>query len=188
VSRILISVEKANTGKIDSTKVYGRLLIKEVMFGELAIALSIVAICVVVHTVGLVLFAQFLIVRIASRERMARMTSQGVLLIVVFAVVLGLHLVEVTLWASFYYLRGLFQDLETAVYFSLVTYASIGYGDVVLPQRWRLLSGIEGISGVLLCGLSGGFIFAVINALFQTRMQQRSLPVKTYSSSKSAIE
>ena len=69
-----------------------------------------------------------------------------------------------------------------------MTYASIGYGDVVLPQRWRLLSGIEGISGVLLCGLSGGFIFAVINALFQARMQQRSAPVKTYSSSDAGMD
>ena len=63
-----------------------------------------------------------------------------------------------------------------------------GFGDVVLPQRWRLLSGIEGISGVLLCGLSGAFIFAVINALFQRRMQQRGSPVKTYSSSETGMD
>lgn|SRR5687768_1827248 len=144
------------------------------MFRELLIALSIVAICVVIHTAGLVLFGQLLIERSSRPEHRATMPRHTLLLMVVFAVVITLHLVEAALWATFYYLRSLFPDFETALYFSLVTYASIGFGDVVLPKRWRLLSAVEGISGVLLCGLSAGFIFAVITALFQTRMQHRS--------------
>lgn len=148
------------------------------MFRELLIALSIVAICVVIHTVGLVLFAQVLIERANSPDYMAKMRRQTPVLILVFAVVISLHLVEAALWAWFYYLRSLFPDFETSLYFSLVTYGSIGYGDVVLPQRWRLLSAIEGISGVLLCGLSGGFVFAVINAMFQARMQVRSSSIQ----------
>jgi voltage-gated potassium channel len=161
---------------------------KEAMFRELLFALSIVALCVVIHTAGLVLFAQFLIDRFPKLERPATMRRQAVALILVFAVVLSLHLIEATLWATFYYVRNLFGDFETALYFSLVTYGTMGFGDVVLPQRWRLLSGIEGISGVLLCGLSGAFIFAVINALFQRRMQQRGSPVKTYSSSEARMD
>lgn len=161
---------------------------KRSMFRELLFALSIVALCVVIHTVGLVLFAQFLIDRFPKIERVASMRRQVVALILVFAVVLSLHLVEASLWATFYYVRGLFTNFETSLYFSLVTYGTIGFGDVVLPQRWRLLSGIEGISGVLLCGLSGAFIFAVINALFQRRMQHRSSPVKTYSSSEATMD
>jgi len=158
------------------------------MFSELMIALSVVAVCVVIHTVGLVLFGQFLIYKFPKVERTATMTRQVLALILVFAVVITLHLIEASLWAAFYYVRGLFDDFETALYFSLVTYGTIGFGDVVLPQSWRLLSGIEGISGVLLCGLSAAFIFAVINALFQRRMQQRTAPVKTYSSSESAMD
>lgn len=158
------------------------------MFRELLIALSIVAVCVVIHTAGLVLFAQFLIDRFPKLDRVTAITRQMITLIFVFAVVITLHLVEAGLWAIFYYVRGLFNDFETALYFSLVTYGTIGFGDVVLPQRWRLLAGIEGISGVLLCGLSAAFIFAVINALFQRRMQQRGSPVKTYSSSEAAID
>src|SRR5690349_11144104 len=158
------------------------------MFRELFFALSIVAVCVVIHTAGLVLFAQFLIDKFPKLERVATMRRQAVVLIFVFAVVLTLHLIEASLWAAFYYFRGLFADFETSLYFSLVTFGTMGFGDVVLPQRWRLLSGIEGISGVLLCGLSGAFIFAVINALFQRRMQQRGSPVKTYSSSETGMD
>jgi len=54
-----------------------------------------------------------------------------------------------------------------------VSYTAIGYGDVVLPQNWRLLGAIQGVLGVLLCGLSTAFIFAVMNAMFKARMQQQ---------------
>ena len=84
------------------------------MFSELLIALSVVAICVVIHTAGLVLFAEFLIDRNSKPERIATMRREAVVLIMVFAVVITLHLVEAGLWATFYYLRGLFPDFETA--------------------------------------------------------------------------
>jgi hypothetical protein len=56
----------------------------------------------------------------------------------------------------------------------MVTFIAIGYGDVLLPRAWRLLGVIEGFSGVLLCGISTAFMFAVVNAIFQLRIQQRS--------------
>lgn len=144
------------------------------MLNELLIAFGIVAICVVIHVGGIAVFAQFLIGRFPL-ERFNTIMRQSVLLILVFAVVIILHLIETGIWATFYYLYGLFETFEIALYFSLGTYSTIGYGDVVLPDRWRLLGGIEGISGVLLCGLSAAFIFAVVNALFQMRMQSRKL-------------
>ena len=145
------------------------------MLRELLIAFAIVAVCVVIHVGGIAVFAQYLLGRFPQLEGLTTISRQAVLLIAVFAVVISLHLIETAIWASFYYLYGLFATYETALYFSLGTYSTIGYGDVVLPDRWRLLGGIEGISGVLLCGLSGAFIFAVVNALFQTRMQKRQL-------------
>ena len=146
---------------------------EEFMLKELLIAFAIVAICVVIHTGGIAIFAQFLSARFPP-EQLVALKRQVLVLIIVFAMVITLHLVETGIWASFYFWNNHFQDYETALYFSLGTYSTIGYGDVVLPQRWRLLGGIEGISGVLLCGLSGAFIFAVVNVLYQARLQQRS--------------
>ncbi len=144
------------------------------MFRELLTAFAIVAVCSVLHVVVIVIFAQFLWLRISTLETLTGLTQQAFVLVLVFAVVIGLSLIETGIWASFYYYRDLFSNFETALYFSLGTYSTIGYGDVVLPQRWRLLGGIEGISGVLLCGLSGAFIFAVLNVLFQSRVQSLS--------------
>ena len=144
---------------------------EEFMLRELLIAFAIVAICVIIHAGGIAIFAQFLIRRFPA-ENLTTASIQAFVLILVFAMVISLHLVETAIWAMFYFGNNLFQEYETALYFSLGTYSTIGYGDVVLPERWRLLGGIEGISGVLLCGLSGAFIFAVVNAIFQTRTQQ----------------
>jgi len=144
------------------------------MFRELLIAFAIVAVCGVIHVGVIVVCAQFLWLRFSTLETLTSLTQQAFVLGLVFAVVIGLSLIETGIWAAFYYYRDLFSNFETALYFSLGTYSTIGYGDVVLPQRWRLLGGIEGISGVLLCGLSGAFIFAVLNVLFQSRVQNLS--------------
>ena len=100
------------------------------------------------------------------------MMHYTLLLIMVFAIIILLHLTETAIWAAFYYSWNLFPDFETSFYFSLTSYTTIGYGDVVLPQKWRWLGGIEGISGVLLCGLSTAYIFVVLNSLFQIRTKQ----------------
>ena len=97
----------------------------------------------------------------------------AILMIVLFSAILFLHLVEASLWATFYYARGLFKDFESSLYFSLTSYTTIGYGDVLLPQHWRLLGVIEGVTGVLFCGISTAFIFAVMNAMLQIRLTQK---------------
>lgn len=143
------------------------------MLRELGFAFAIVTICVLMHTTGMVMLIEWLLGRRARFERQPRKTHYTLLLIAVFAVIILLHLAETAIWAAFYSWHNLFADYETSFYFSLGSYTTIGYGDVVLPRRWRLLGGIEGVSGVLLCGLSTAFIFAIVNALFQIRMQQR---------------
>ena len=79
-----------------------------------------------------------------------------------------LHLAEISIWALFYLWRGCIPDAETAFYFSGVTYTTIGYGDVVLAKPWRLLGPIEGLLGVLMCGLSTGYFFVVGSHIYQS--------------------
>jgi hypothetical protein len=144
------------------------------MLKELLVAFGVVAVCVAIHTTGIVILAEWIVGWRARIERVPGMLHFAVLLILVFAVVVILHVAETGIWALFYYWWQLFDDYETSLYFSLSSYTTIGYGDVVLPQKWRLLSGIEGVSGVLLCGLSTAFLFVCVNAFYQIRMQQRS--------------
>jgi voltage-gated potassium channel Kch len=76
------------------------------------------------------------------------------------------HLVEILVWGLFYTGLKVFPDAESSIYFSAVTYTTVGYGDLVPPQAWRLLAGVEGLTGILMCGWSTGFFFAVVSRLY----------------------
>jgi hypothetical protein len=78
---------------------------------------------------------------------------------------LMLHLVEVVVWAGFYLLITPVEEIATfeeALYFSLVTFTTLGYGDITLADHhWRLLSGAEALNGILLVGWSTALLYAV---------------------------
>ena len=70
--------------------------------------------------------------------------------------IIAIHTVEIWAYALVYLQLGAFRDFEQALYFSTVTYATIGYGDVVMPHGWRILGAIEGAVGVINAGLVDG--------------------------------
>jgi hypothetical protein len=78
-----------------------------------------------------------------------------------------LHLAEAIVWALFFRLVGGLPDLESAVYFSLTSYTTVGYGDLVLPAPWRLLGPIEAAVGVLMLGWSTGILVIVIGVTYR---------------------
>ena len=137
------------------------------MLREIAIAAGIVSLCLMVHVTGILLMAKWLL---RKRDQLGLNSTNrhfALLLIVLFAGIMLLHLTQTGLWALFYYTRGLFSDFETSLYFSMVSFTTIGYGDVLLPRNWRLLGVVEGFSGVLLCGISTAFMFAVVNRIYE---------------------
>jgi voltage-gated potassium channel len=93
----------------------------------------------------------------------------GVLMVRFTSVIIGLHLLQVLLWAGFYR-WNCFPSWESAFYFSAASYSTVGYGDLLLPRIWRILGPVESVTGVLMCGLSAGFLFAIV-----TRLVEREL-------------
>lgn len=141
------------------------------MANELLIAFGIMGVCLVVHITGMILVTQALVRQRQRIEDRFGFVYAPTMLIAVFSVVIVLHVTEAMIWAGFYSWSGLFKDFETSLYFSMQSYSTVGYGDVLLPQKWRLLGTIESISGVLMCGLSAAFLFAIVNALFRARIK-----------------
>lgn len=84
------------------------------------------------------------------------------------------HCLETSLWAAFYtYKKGL-PDYATALYFSIVSYATIGYGDVVLPSSLRLVGATEGIVGTLMAGWSVAILVGIMQILLKIQRESHS--------------
>jgi len=77
-----------------------------------------------------------------------------------------IHLAEIVVWALFYWWQQCLPDAESSFYFAGITYTTVGYGDLVLPAEWRLLAPVEALTGILMCGLSTGFFFALVSRLY----------------------
>lgn len=69
------------------------------------------------------------------------------------------HAIGIAMWAATFQALDLFPDFETALYYSAACYTTIGFGDILLPEEWRLLAGAEGANGLILFGLSAAFLF-----------------------------
>jgi hypothetical protein len=80
------------------------------------------------------------------------------------------HLAQITLWTLAFRWCGELSTFETAFYFSAQSYTSLGYGDVQLSQRWRLLGPLEAIDGLLFFGLSTAVLFAILSNLITSRL------------------
>lgn len=140
------------------------------MLVNLAIAFTLMAVCVVVHAAGVTSALRWVRPRAeAAREFRGRVW----LFVRIVGWIVLLHLLEIAVWGAFYVVSGAIPDVQDSLYFSAVTYTTTGYGDLVLPEAWRLIGGVEALTGILLCGWSTGFFFAVVRGLERAVEQPR---------------
>lgn len=85
--------------------------------------------------------------------------------IVILTIILA-TLIESAVWAQAYIYVGSMQHFEEALYFSLVTYSTLGYGDITLSDSHRLLSAFEAANGVIMLGWSTAIVVAVIQKVY----------------------
>jgi hypothetical protein len=133
---------------------------------NLAVASAMVALTVLVHFWGLIALTR--IVSGGSERLRAHEGAGRAALVIVLGVfgVFALHTAEIWLYAVLYRIVLIeTQSFEEALYFSTVTFASLGYGDIVLSPRWRLISAIEAANGVILFAWSTAFLFTLTRRL-----------------------
>jgi voltage-gated potassium channel len=137
------------------------------MIRVVLVALALTAITVVIHGFGAVSAAQWSTRLWAQRRGRARGLTAELILAKLVGTLLVLHLAEAVVWGLCFLLMGALPDLETAAYFSLTSYTTVGYGDVVLRAPWRLLGPLEAAVGVLMLGWSTGILVAVIGTIYR---------------------
>ena len=142
------------------------------MLSKILIAGALVAATISLHAAGLAVLLRALLKSHALPP--ARFWPVTWLLIRITWSLIFIHAAEITVWALFYLWEGCLPDVASAFYFSGVTYSTVGYGDLVLPISWRILAPIEGLTGILMCGLSTGLFFVVVNRLFGSPFEEKT--------------
>jgi hypothetical protein len=136
------------------------------MVGKLLAAWSLMAVCVIVHALGLTAALRWIAQQPRTERRFFRWTWVFIRLA---AWIIVLHVIEIIVWAAFFHWKAAMPDLQSAIYFSAATYTTTGYGDLVLAEQWRLLAGIEALTGILMSGWSTGFFFAFVNRMLDAQ-------------------
>lgn len=133
------------------------------MLSQLILATAMVLLIGLIHLVGLAMLTRVL--RSSSKGfRSVRILPLTILLEAIVGII-AIHTVEIWLYAALYLSLGAFSHFEEALYFSTVTYASIGFGDVLMTHEWRILSAIEGAAGVIMLGLSTAYLVSLLTQL-----------------------
>ena len=138
------------------------------MLIQLLVSTIMVLITVIIHGGGLALLGHSLRSEVQAERahHLAALSLRS--MVFTLALVIGLftlHGIEIWLYAFLYKALGAVDTLETAVYFSTISYAGIGFDDRSIEPAWRLVAAIEGINGLLLLGWSTAFFVTIVARL-----------------------
>ena len=139
------------------------------MLRNVLIGLPTMLSCMIVQ----VAFA-FWSVRYYVRHSVAAKPSDGMIsgigpLLIAMLVMMSGTVVQIVIWGFLFVLLGEFQELYTAMYHSAVNFASLGYGDIVMSEKWKLLGPLEAVCGVLMLGMSAAALMAILQQMIKTQ-------------------
>ena len=138
------------------------------MLFPVLISLSVIFSTIFIHGLGTVWGVRLLIER--SKNSAQPMSLHHTLFILSVSVIflMILHFTEITIWAIVLLMIPQVTELtsfEEAIYFSLVTFTTVGYGDITLGHHWRIMSGFEAMNGIILFGWSTAVLFSIVQKI-----------------------
>ena len=138
---------------------------------QILLGTCMIALTVIVHVVGVIVLIGLLRGRIPPKDNHMSLFRMVCVLVFTVLALFFVHTIEIWLWALLYIWLGTFEIMEHALYFSTVTFTTVGYGDITLLPRWRLLGSIEAANGLILFGVSTAFVFTVIQRVYQAWLE-----------------
>jgi hypothetical protein len=135
------------------------------LFLNLLIATVMMTVTVAIHFFGIVFLLRLLSAHSHRVAHLSEVLRQISLLIFAVLGIVALHTMEIWTYALVYISLGAITEFEPALYFSTVSFTTIGYGDIVLSPDWRILSAIEGANGLILFGWSTAFLISMMSRL-----------------------
>jgi len=133
------------------------------------IGAGLLAVTIMIHAIGTASWVRYLAANHFASLPWSANRAMAILISTAIVVV-ALHTIEIIVWAWVYQALQPIQELATfeeAVYFSFVTFTTLGYGDITLSEGYRLLSGIQALNGIILVGWSTAMIFSVVQHVWR---------------------
>jgi hypothetical protein len=140
------------------------------MLINLLTGLPVILLCLVLQAL-FISWCLHIYLRLRSYTQASRTMLPDIMVLsaVMLLLLLG-NCLQMALWAGLFVLLGEFDSLVSALYFSGVTFATLGYGDLVLSQPWRLLSALEAANGILMFGVSTAVMTAAVSDVFKRNL------------------
>ncbi len=136
------------------------------MLRQIALGSALVFVTTLVHAGGTAIALRALRLTGGGRWGLKPRTTSTILTAMLVVLMFGASLLEAFVWASTYVAVGAIAGVEQALYFSIVTYTTLGYGDVVLDEGWRILASMEAANGIIMFGWTTALIVAFVQRLY----------------------
>ena len=135
------------------------------MLVNIIIGVLVIGLTILIHGYGTIYWIKF--IRKKYKKKTTKSLSKKIVWILIYSAIflLSLNFVEAIIWGFTYYLLpGIteFESIEKAIYFSLVTFTTLGYGDITINSANRMLAGFEAMNGVLLLGWTTAMMFSLL--------------------------
>lgn len=142
------------------------------MIGEVLLGLLHTSVTVLIHGLA-TLFIAYKVRAGRPRTDATRLWRDFASVVYVVSIVFVITVFEAAWWAANYVYLGAIATFDEAMYFSMVTYTTLGYGDITLEPGWRVLSGFQAANGVIIAGWSTALVIAVVQRIYNARQPAR---------------
>jgi voltage-gated potassium channel Kch len=128
------------------------------MFENLALGTFFISITVFFHTFGLVVLTRTMNHTVRWLRLHRHDFGKSIAMVTTVLGLFLIHTVEIWMWASVLFATQSIASFQDALYFSTVTFSTVGYGDIIVGPQWRLLASFEAIDGFILIGWSTAYL------------------------------
>jgi voltage-gated potassium channel Kch len=135
------------------------------MMLNMAIAALLMVVTTAIHASGMLLVVRVVLtkdVQSRHRKKLMHLFSVGGVVLLMFFV----SVIEVLVWSVTYLWLDALEGFEEATYFSMVTFTTLGYGEIVLDEQWRLLASFEAANGIIMFGWTTAIVLAVVQRVY----------------------
>jgi len=144
------------------------------MLEDLCLGLPVVVICLVLQSLLVVVAIRYYEKRSGSFDSHSPLPSLAVISGVMLLLILG-NLAQVAIWSGLFLVLGEFANFPDAFYHSAVNFSTLGYGDIVMSERYRLLGPLEAINGILMVGVSTALLMSAFQEVLERRRKMLGL-------------